>query len=54
MDINYKDFKVLKRGESGWGGLIEHDSGYISPDEPRNQPFINELRKLETVKLVIA
>jgi hypothetical protein len=54
MDINYKDFKVLKRGESGWGGLIEHDAGYISPDEPRNQPFINELRKLETGKLVIA
>lgn len=54
MDINYKDFKVLKRGESGWGGLIEHDAGYISPDEPKNQPFINELRKLETGKLVIA
>ncbi len=34
MDINYKDFKILKRGESGWGGLIEHDAGYISPDEP--------------------
>jgi hypothetical protein len=53
MDINYKDFKVLKRGESGWGGLIEHDAGYISPDEPRNQAFINEIKKLETGKLVI-
>ena len=49
-----KDFRILKRGEIGWGGLIEHDAGYISPDEPRNQPFINELRKLETGKLVIA
>jgi len=47
MDINYKDFKVLKRGETGWGGLIEHDAGYISPDEPRNLPFINEMKKLE-------
>jgi hypothetical protein len=47
MDINYKDFKILKRGESGWGGLIEHDAGYISPDEPRNQPFINEIKKLD-------
>ena len=28
---NYKDFKILRRGESGWGGLIEHDAGYISP-----------------------
>jgi hypothetical protein len=53
MDINYKDFKVLKRGQSGWGGLIEHDAGYISPDEPRNQPFINEIKKLESGKLVI-
>jgi hypothetical protein len=53
MDINYKDFKVLKRGQSGWGGLIEHDAGYISPDEPRNQPFINEKKKLESGKLVI-
>ena len=48
MDINYKDFKVLKRGESGWGGLIEHDAGYISPDEVRNQPFINEIKKLDS------
>lgn len=47
MDINYKDFKVLKRGETGWGGLIEQDAGYISPDEPRNQPFINEIKKLD-------
>lgn len=54
MDINYKDFRILKRGEIGWGGLIEHDAGYISPDEPRNQPFINELKKLESGKVVIA
>ena len=53
MDINYKDFKVLKRGESGWGGLIEHDAGYISPDEPRNQALINELNKPEGGKLSI-
>lgn len=53
MDINYKDFKVLKRGETGWGGLIEHDAGYISPDEPRNQPFINELKKIDSGKLII-
>lgn len=44
---NYKDFKILRRGESGWGGLIEHDAGYISPDEPRNQRFINEINKLD-------
>jgi hypothetical protein len=54
MDINYKDIKVLKRGQSGFGYLIEHDAGYISPDEPRNQVFINEIKKLETGKLVIA
>lgn len=43
-----KDFRILKRGESGWGGLIEHDAGYISPDEPRNQPFINEIKKIDS------
>jgi hypothetical protein len=53
MDINYKDIKVLKRGQTGFGYLIEHDAGYISPDEPRNQPFINEMKKLETGKLAI-
>lgn len=28
--------------------LIEHDAGFISPDEPRNQPFINEIKKLDS------
>jgi hypothetical protein len=46
--------KLLKRGESGFGYLIEQDAGYISPDEPRNQAFINEIKKLETGKVVIA
>lgn len=54
MDINYNDIKVLKRGQTGFGYLIEHDAGYISPDEPRNQTFINEIKKLETGKVVIA
>jgi len=54
MDINYNKIKTLRRGETGFGNLIEHDAGYISPDEPRNQPFINEIKKLETGKLVIA
>src|ERR1035437_180671 len=54
MDINYKDIKVLKRGQSGFGYLIEQDAGYISPDEPRNQPFINEIKKLDSgAKLAI-
>ena len=54
MDMNYNNIKLLKRGQTGFGYLIEHDAGYISPDEPRNQPFINEIKKLETGKLVIA
>lgn len=54
MNINYNDIKVLKRGQTGFGYLIEHDAGYISPDEPRNQAFINEIKKLESGKLVIA
>jgi len=47
------DLKILKRGESGTGILIEHDAGCINPDEPRNQPFINEMKKIETGKLAI-
>jgi hypothetical protein len=33
--------------------LVEQDAGFISPDESRNQPFINELKKLDSGKLVI-
>jgi hypothetical protein len=50
---DYTDLKILKRGQSGTGVLIEHDAGYISPDEPRNQSFINEINKLTTDKIVI-
>ena len=53
-DINYNDLKVLKKGQTGFGFLIEHDAGYISPEEPRNQAFINEINKIATNKLVIA
>jgi hypothetical protein len=53
MEINYNDIKTIKRGQSGFGFLIEQDAGYISPDEPRNLPFINEMKKLETGKVII-
>jgi hypothetical protein len=53
MGVNYDDLKVLKRGQTGFGYLIEHDAGYISPDEPRNKPFIMEMKKLETGKMII-
>jgi len=33
--------------------LIEQDAGYISPDEPRNQPFINEIKKIDSGRLAI-
>jgi len=47
MGVKHKELKVLKRGDSGWGVIIEHDAGYISPQEDRNQPFINEIKKLD-------
>lgn len=43
-----RDIKLLRRGQTGTGILIEHDAGFISPDEPRNQPFINEIKKLDS------
>jgi len=47
MSMDSNDIKVLKAGQTGFGFLIEQDAGYISPDEPRNQPFINEIKKLD-------
>jgi len=44
----HKDIKLIKAGQSGYGVLIEHDAGYISPDEPRNKPFITEISKMDT------
>jgi len=45
--------KILKANETGFGYLIEHDAGYISPDDKRNLPFINEMKKLESGDRVI-
>lgn len=53
MSIFSNDIKVLKAGQTGFGFLIEQDAGYISPDEPRNMPFINEMKKLDSGKLSI-
>lgn len=49
----FDGLKILKRGESGTGILIEHDAGFISPDEPRNKPFINELNNIGSGKVII-
>lgn len=43
----YDEVKILKAGQSGFGYLIEHDAGYISPDEPRNKALIREFKKLD-------
>jgi hypothetical protein len=40
------DLKLLKAGKSGFGILIENDAGYISPEDKRNQPFINEIQNI--------
>lgn len=50
---DYSELKIIKGGKTGTGILIEHDAGYISPDEPRNQDFINEMKNLESGKLAI-
>jgi hypothetical protein len=53
MKNDYNKLRILKRGETGAGILIEHDAGIINPDEPRNKPFINEMKKLESGKMII-
>lgn len=41
------DLKLIKAGQVGTGVLIEHDAGYISPSDPKNQSLIKEFKKLE-------
>jgi hypothetical protein len=41
------DIRLLKAGESGFGMMIEHDAGYISPTDVRNQNLIREFKKLD-------
>jgi hypothetical protein len=48
-----KELKLLKRGECGTGILIESDSGLINPEEPRNQPFLTEMKNLTAGKPII-
>ena len=40
------ELKTLRAGQTGTGYLIEQDAGFISPTDERNQPFINEVKKL--------
>jgi hypothetical protein len=47
------NLSILKAGETGKGYLIEHDAGFISPDDKRNLPFINEMKKFEQGSNVI-
>jgi hypothetical protein len=41
------DLKLIKAGDSGFGMLIEHDAGYISPSDSRNLSLIREFKKPE-------
>lgn len=40
------DIKIIKPGNTGFGVMIESDAGYISPEDSRNKPFINEVKAL--------
>jgi len=43
--------KILRANETGYGILIEYDSGYISPKD--NQKFISEMKKLDSGQRII-
>lgn len=47
------DIKIIKPGQVGFGYLIEHDAGYISPNDSRNKDFINEVKKLDNGQSII-
>jgi hypothetical protein len=48
------DLKMVNPGHEGYGILIEHDSGFIAPDDIRNKPFITEISKLSEGGKVMA
>jgi hypothetical protein len=48
------EIKLLRRGKTGFGLMIESDAGYISPDDIRNKPFINEVKNLEQGSPIMA
>ena len=41
------DLKIIKAGHLGTGVLIEHDAGYISPSDPKNQSLIREFKQMD-------
>ena len=41
-----EDIKLLKAGQTGFGFMIEHDAGYIDPNDARNKEFVNEVKKM--------
>lgn len=47
------DIKIIKPGQVGFGYLIEHDAGYISPNDSRNREFVNEVKKLDSGQSII-
>ena len=47
------DLKFLKPGQLGHGVMVEYDAGYISPNDARNQAFINEVKKLHEGKGIV-
>jgi hypothetical protein len=50
----YTEYEVNKKNiQDKRMVLIEHDAGWISPDEPRNQAFINEINNIESGKLTV-
>ena len=53
-NIFHENLPILKAGaNSGFGVLVEHDAGYISPDDKRNSGFINELNKMGAGKPIM-
>ena len=43
MLYNGIELQILKRGQQGYGFLIEEDSGFISPTDEKNIKMLNEL-----------
>jgi len=49
----FNDYKILKRGEKGYGLMIESDAGVINPSDIRNKPFLYEMDKIGSGRAIM-
>lgn len=47
------DIRMIRPGKTGYGLLVENDSGFIEPNDIRNKAFLNEINKIGTSAVIM-